>query len=145
VDAWLLSAFFSPVIVGFYYLGFRVLNYPMGFIGSHTVDYLLEENHEVTILDRYIRANPWGERVKVMLGDIRDQEAIERLRDKHNFLVIGGVEVSTDLGEILVFGLHRSVLQVYEAVQLRAMVDEVDGDGGVVADHVRPEHHVGTG
>jgi predicted metal-dependent phosphoesterase TrpH len=56
-----------------------------------------------------------------------DQEAIERLRDKHNFLVIGGVEVSTDLGEILVFGLHQSVLQVYEAVQLRAMVDEVDG------------------
>jgi predicted metal-dependent phosphoesterase TrpH len=56
-----------------------------------------------------------------------DQEAIERLRDKHNFLVIGGVEVSTDLGEILVFGLHQSVLQVYDAVQLRAMVDEVDG------------------
>lgn len=56
-----------------------------------------------------------------------DKGAIERLRDKHNFLVIGGVEVSTDLGEILVFGLHQSVLQVYDAVQLRAMVDEVDG------------------
>jgi hypothetical protein len=56
-----------------------------------------------------------------------DQAAIERLRDKHNFLIIGGVEVSTDLGEILVFGLHQSVLQVYEAVQLRAMVDEADG------------------
>jgi predicted metal-dependent phosphoesterase TrpH len=56
-----------------------------------------------------------------------DQEAIERLQDKHNFLVIGGVEVSTDLGEILVFGLHQSVLQVYDAVVLRAMVDEVDG------------------
>lgn len=56
-----------------------------------------------------------------------DKGALERLRDKHNFLVIGGVEVSTDLGEILVFGLHRSVLQVYDAVQLRAMVDEVDG------------------
>lgn len=56
-----------------------------------------------------------------------DKGAIERLRDKHDFLVIGGVEVSTDLGEILVFGLHKSVLQVYDAVQLRAMVDEVDG------------------
>ena len=38
-----------------------------------------------------------------------------------------GVEVSTDLGEILVFGLHQSVLQVYDAVELRTMVDEVDG------------------
>ncbi len=56
-----------------------------------------------------------------------EQEAIKRLRDKHNFLVIGGVEVSTDLGEILVFGLHRSVLQVYSAVELKAMVDEVEG------------------
>ncbi len=60
-------------------------------------------------------------------NQIWDVEAIERLRNKHNFLIIGGVEVSTDLGEILVFGLHRSVLQVYSAVQLRAMVDEVEG------------------
>lgn len=60
-------------------------------------------------------------------NQIWDKEAIERLRDKHSFLVIGGVEVSTDLGEILVFGLHQSVLQVYNAVQLRTMVDEVDG------------------
>ncbi len=56
-----------------------------------------------------------------------DKEAIDRLREKHNFLVIGGVEVSTDLGEILVFGLHQSVLQVYNAVQLKTMVDEADG------------------
>ena len=60
-------------------------------------------------------------------NQIWDIEAIDRLREKHNFLVIGGVEVSTDLGEILVFGLHQSVLQVYRAVQLKAMVDEVDG------------------
>jgi predicted metal-dependent phosphoesterase TrpH len=56
-----------------------------------------------------------------------DKAAIERLIDKHDFPVIGGVEVSTDLGEILVFGLHRSVLKVYDAVELRAMVDDVDG------------------
>jgi O-antigen/teichoic acid export membrane protein len=30
----LLSAFFSPVVVGYYYLGFRVLKYPMSFIGD---------------------------------------------------------------------------------------------------------------
>src|SRR4030042_4265810 len=53
-----------------------------------------------------------------------DIEAVGRLRERHNFLVIGGVEVSTDLGEVLVFGLHRPVLQVYSAVQLKKMVDE---------------------
>ncbi len=56
-----------------------------------------------------------------------EKEAIDRLREKHDFLVIGGVEVSTDLGEILVFGLHRPVLQVYSAVSLKTMVDEADG------------------
>jgi predicted metal-dependent phosphoesterase TrpH len=60
-------------------------------------------------------------------NQIWSNEAIERLGKKHDFLVIGGVEVTTDLGEILVFGLHQSVLQVYSAVQLRAMVDEVEG------------------
>jgi predicted metal-dependent phosphoesterase TrpH len=60
-------------------------------------------------------------------NQIWDREAIERLRNKHNYLVIGGVEVSTDLGEILVFGLHQPVLQVYSAVQLKTMVEEAGG------------------
>jgi predicted metal-dependent phosphoesterase TrpH len=56
-----------------------------------------------------------------------DREFIERLAVQNDFLVIGGVEVRTDCGEILVFGLHQSVLKVYEAAQLRDMVDRAGG------------------
>ena len=52
------------------------------------------------------------------------QQAIQRLREKHNFLVIGGVEVSTDCGDILVFGLHRSVRDVFYIQDLRKMVTD---------------------
>jgi hypothetical protein len=60
-------------------------------------------------------------------NQIWDADALQRLRNKHDFLIIGGVEVSTDMGEILVFGLHRSVLKVYSALDLRKMVDDVGG------------------
>ena len=54
-------------------------------------------------------------------------EALEKLRRKHNFLVLGGVEVDTDYGHILVFGLHQSVLNVYRIEELRELVDEAGG------------------
>jgi len=52
---------------------------------------------------------------------------IERLREKHDFLILGGVEVSTDLGHILVFGLHESVLKINSAKELRGVVDAAGG------------------
>ncbi len=55
---------------------------------------------------------------------IWDVEALARLKKKHNFLVLGGVEVSTDCGEILVFGLHESVLNIFKAQDLKEKVDE---------------------
>jgi len=58
-----------------------------------------------------------------------DPRAIKKLREEHDFLVIGGVEVDTDCGDILVFGLHQSVSNVYAAEELRGMVDE---EGGVM-------------
>jgi hypothetical protein len=60
-------------------------------------------------------------------NQIWEREAIENLQKKHDFLVIGGVEVSTDLGEILAFGLHEPVLEIYSARELRKMVDEAGG------------------
>jgi predicted metal-dependent phosphoesterase TrpH len=55
---------------------------------------------------------------------IWDVDALARLKTKHDFLVIGGVEVSTDCGEILVFGLHESVLNIFKAQELKETVDE---------------------
>ena len=54
-------------------------------------------------------------------------ETIKRLRDKHDFPVFGGVEVSTDLGHILAFGLNEPVLDIYHARDLRRVVDEAGG------------------
>jgi len=56
-------------------------------------------------------------------------EVLENLGRKHSFLVLGGVEVDTDCGHILVFGLHRSVLNVYRIEELRELVN---GAGGVM-------------
>ena len=56
-----------------------------------------------------------------------DRRAIETLGKEHDFLVIGGIEVATNLGEILVFGLHRSVINVWEAEELKEMVEEAGG------------------
>ena len=60
-------------------------------------------------------------------NQVWDRDALRKLRDKYGFLIIGGVEVSTDMGEMLVFGLHRSVLRVYSALELRKMVDDAGG------------------
>ena len=56
-----------------------------------------------------------------------DRRAIEKLSKEHDFLVIGGIEVTTNCGDILVFGFHQSVLNVWEAEELREMVERAGG------------------
>ncbi|MCP4753366.1 MAG: PHP domain-containing protein [Proteobacteria bacterium] len=72
---------------------------------------------------------------------IWSEDYIERLRKKHDFLVIGGSEVATDMGEILVFGLHRSVRTIHTARELRRIVDQVQG-AMVLAHPFRSEPHL---
>ncbi|MEE8399771.1 MAG: PHP-associated domain-containing protein [Desulfobacterales bacterium] len=55
------------------------------------------------------------------------EERIADLNKKHDLLIIGGVEVSTDLGEVLVFGFHESVMKISTAANLRERVDAVGG------------------
>ena len=57
------------------------------------------------------------------------RDNIERLKIKHDFLVIGGVEVSTDFGHVLVFGLYDSVREVGTIRELRKIVNK---EGGVM-------------
>jgi len=57
------------------------------------------------------------------------QDRIADLNKKNDLLIIGGVEVSTDWGEMLVFGYHKSVLRISRAVDLR---EKVDAAGGVM-------------
>lgn len=58
-----------------------------------------------------------------------DAKRIEQLSDKHDFLVIGGIEVDTDIGHVLVYGLRapRRFIRLPRIEELRRMVDEVDG------------------
>lgn len=58
-----------------------------------------------------------------------DPAAIDRLRTRHDFLVIGGVEVATDCGEVLAFGLKEKtpVREIYETSKLREIVDAAGG------------------
>ncbi len=66
-------------------------------------------------------------------------EAVLRLRKKHDFLVISGAEVSTDCGEILVFGMYQSVVNVFKAKKLKRMVAKAGGVM-VLAHPFRTEH-----
>lgn len=56
-----------------------------------------------------------------------DQKATQRLSDKFGILVIGGMEVSTNLGEILVWGYNQSVFDLEDIEDLRGRVDKADG------------------
>ncbi|MCL4508251.1 MAG: PHP domain-containing protein [Chloroflexi bacterium] len=54
---------------------------------------------------------------------------VEALAAAHGLLVIGGAEVTSDMGDILVFGVHRPVRDIFKIEDLRALVDE---EGGVM-------------
>jgi predicted metal-dependent phosphoesterase TrpH len=59
-----------------------------------------------------------------------EQRHIERLADRHDFLVIGGMEVDTiDFGHVLVYGVRtpRRFQRLPTIVELRRIVDEAGG------------------
>jgi predicted metal-dependent phosphoesterase TrpH len=77
------------------------------------------------------RARRWGlDGVAITEhNQVWDPEKIEMLRQRHDFVVIGGVEVDTDVGHVLVFGLEgpRRWTQLPTLEELRALADEVGG------------------
>ncbi len=60
---------------------------------------------------------------------IWDKQSIEKLIDKHEFLVLRGTEITTDQGDILVFGLNKmpSKKGIINAKELREIVKEENG------------------
>ncbi len=62
-----------------------------------------------------------------------DFRSIEELRAKHDFLVLAGVEISTDDGHILVFGIDKYVFGMHRSRELASYVEK--GDGVMVAAH----------
>lgn len=60
-------------------------------------------------------------------GYIWDRHELERFASQHDLLIIRGMEVGTDLGHIVVFGLDRYVSGIHRAVDLRKAVDDAGG------------------
>lgn len=63
-------------------------------------------------------------------NQVWQQKRIERLADRHDFLVIGGMEVDTsDYGHVLVFGVHepRRFQRFPTVAELRSIVDDAGG------------------
>ncbi|MCC7365853.1 MAG: PHP domain-containing protein [Dehalococcoidia bacterium] len=56
-----------------------------------------------------------------------DQKSIDELRAKHNFLVLAGVEISTDDGHILAFGIDKYVFGMHRSRELASYAERVDG------------------
>ena len=62
-----------------------------------------------------------------------DNHKIEDLRQKHGFLVLGGNEITTDQGDILVFGLDKDI---HGIIGLKDLRREVNAKGGfMIAAH----------
>ena len=56
-----------------------------------------------------------------------DQASIDELRAKHDFLVLAGVEISTDDGHILAFGIDKYVFGMHRSHELAAHSEKVGG------------------
>jgi predicted metal-dependent phosphoesterase TrpH len=54
-------------------------------------------------------------------------ESLDRLRRRHGFLVFGGNEITTDQGDVLVFGLDRDIQGIIGLEDLRDAVLEAGG------------------
>jgi len=55
------------------------------------------------------------------------QDQVEDLRQKHGFLVLRGNEITTDQGDMVVFGLEKDIKGIISMEELRREVLSVDG------------------
>ena len=62
-----------------------------------------------------------------------DYKSIEELRAKHSFLVLAGVEISTDDGHILAFGIDKYVFGMHRSRELAGYTEKAEG--ALVAAH----------
>jgi predicted metal-dependent phosphoesterase TrpH len=56
-----------------------------------------------------------------------DRKSIDELAAKHSFPVFAGVEISTDDGHIIAFGIDRYVFGMHRARELASYVESADG------------------
>jgi hypothetical protein len=57
----------------------------------------------------------------------RDKDTLAKLSQEHDFLILPGVEVNTDDGHFLVFGVEKYSFGMHHTEYLRQLVDEAGG------------------
>jgi dTDP-L-rhamnose 4-epimerase len=89
-----------------------------GFIGSHIVDALVAEGHEVRVLD--LRRDGLGDRAEIVQGDVRDLTTVEAALKgvEHVCHQAAKVGLGVDIGDIDDYASHNDV---GTAVLLRAL------------------------
>lgn len=56
-----------------------------------------------------------------------DLYAARELAEEHQFLFLRGIEVSTDMGHILVYGLHEYLPGIHKLERMRSIVQDLGG------------------
>ena len=56
-----------------------------------------------------------------------DAEEVKALSKRHNFIVLAGMEINTEEGHILVYGMHKYVFGMHRVSELAGHVDESGG------------------
>jgi predicted metal-dependent phosphoesterase TrpH len=56
-----------------------------------------------------------------------DAPSVQALREKHNFMVLAGVEISTDDGHMLVFGIDKYIFGMHRSDHLARYVESAGG------------------
>lgn len=107
----------------------------MPLIDLHTHTHPLSHDSSVTPDDLIVAAKRAGlDGICLTEHDFFwEPDAVHDLGVRHNFLVLAGVEVNTQYGHILVFGLERFVYGMHRIDDLVRMV--ADADGAMVAGH----------
>jgi predicted metal-dependent phosphoesterase TrpH len=95
----------------------HVHTYPASPCSSASVDPLIEEAKRIG-LDGICLTDH---------NHVWDPARVEELQQKHGFLILRGNEITTNQGDVLVFGLEKDIQGIIDLKELRREVDEADG------------------
>jgi predicted metal-dependent phosphoesterase TrpH len=95
----------------------HVHTYPASACSSASVDAVIEEAKRIGLDGICLtdHNHVWG------------PAQVEELRQKYGFLVLRGNEITTNQGDVLVFGCEKDIQGIVDIKELRREVDEVDG------------------
>ncbi len=106
----------------------KVLVTGCGFIGSHVVEKLLEQGHEVSVFDRFKKQEwpgKWQDKVTFYLGDVRDREVVMEAVYRHDAVInlagiLGTMETVDNPHPSVDTNIHGA-LNIFEGCRPNAM------------------------